>query len=77
MSIKFKRRSMMERLKIGGSKEQREGVARFLDTLAAAATVGWVVGVEGYSEVSRMDLVLLFLVCPILLSFSWKIRRSA
>jgi hypothetical protein len=57
------------------TKEQREGLARLLDTIAASAFVGGVVGLAGHSLISPMEVVVLFVVYPILLTFAWKLRR--
>lgn len=57
------------------SKEQKEGLARFLDTIAASAFVGGVVGLTGHSPLSTWEVITLFAICPILLALSWKLRK--
>ncbi len=56
------------------SKEQKEGLARFLDALAAAAFIGGVVGASGHSPLTALEIAALFITCPILLLISWKLR---
>jgi hypothetical protein len=56
------------------SKEQKEGLARFLDALATAALIGAVVGATGHSPLSFWEMSVLFTACPILLTFTWKLR---
>ncbi len=57
------------------SKEQYEGFARFIDTIAASAFVGAVVGSTGHSVLSLWEIVTLFAICPILLSAAAYLRR--
>lgn len=57
------------------SKEQKEGLARFLDSLSAAAFIGGVVGATGHSPLSALEIGALFATCPILLVISWKLRK--
>ena len=59
------------------TKEQKEGLARFFDTIAASAVIGGVVGVTGHSPFSPLEIWALFLVCPILLLLSWTLRKPA
>jgi len=59
------------------SKEQKEGLARFLDTIAASAFVGAVVGSTGHSPLSNLEISVLFTVCPILLSMSFHLRKPS
>lgn len=59
------------------SKEQKEGLARFLDTIAASAFIGGVVGLTGHSPLSIGEIVTLFAICPILLTLSWKLRKPS
>ena len=58
------------------SKEQKEGLARFLDTIAASAVIGAVVGSTGHSPLSTVEIVVLFSVCPILLGMSFFLRKQ-
>jgi hypothetical protein len=57
------------------TKEQKEGLARFLDSLSAAAFIGGVVGATGHSPLSVLEIGALFVTCPILLAISWQLRR--
>lgn len=57
------------------SKEQKEGLARFLDALAAAAFIGGVVGATGHSPLTILEVIALFTTCPILLVISWRLRK--
>lgn len=59
------------------SKEQKEGLARFLDAVAAAAFIGGVVGISGHSPLTGWEIAALFAVCPILLAAAWRLRRPA
>ena len=56
-------------------KEQKEGLARLLDALAAAAFIGGVVGASGHSPLVTLEIIALFATCPILLVISWKLRK--
>jgi hypothetical protein len=58
------------------NKEQKEGVARFSDTLAASAVIGAVVGITGHSQISRWEIGVLFTACSILLTFSYFLRST-
>lgn len=58
------------------TKEQKEGLARFLDTIAASAFIGAIVGFTGHSPLSGWEIATLLAVCPILLSFSFFILRK-
>ena len=57
------------------SKEQSEGLARFLDTLAASAMIGMVVGATGHSDLHLGEIFGLLALCPTLLAMSFKLRR--
>jgi hypothetical protein len=56
------------------TKEQREGLSRFFDTLAASAFVGAVLGITGRSPMVWYEIAVLLVTCPILLSFSYFLR---
>jgi hypothetical protein len=58
------------------NKEQREGVARFLDTIAASALIAAVVGATRHSALSGAEITLLFTACPILLVMSLFWRKQ-
>jgi len=58
------------------SKEQKEGLGRFLDTIAASAFIGGVVGVTGHSPLSALEICTLFAICPALLLLSWTLRKA-
>lgn len=57
------------------SKEQKEGFARVLDTLAVSALIGAVVGSTGHSPLSTTEIIVLFAMCPILLGMSFLLRK--
>jgi len=57
------------------SKEQKEGLARVFDTLAASSMIGVVVGVSGYGAINPWDIGLLGVAFLALLMFSWRLRR--
>jgi len=57
------------------SKEQKEGVARVLDTLAATSIIGAIASIAGYGNISGRDVLLLCLAIPCLFAFSWRLRR--
>jgi hypothetical protein len=59
------------------SKEQKEGLARFFDTIAASALIGAVVGSTGHSPLTSLEVGVLFSVCPILLAMSFFLRKQA
>ena len=56
------------------TKEQREGFARFVDTVAASAFLGGILGLTGRSPMTWYEITVLFVVCPILLAFSFILR---
>jgi hypothetical protein len=56
------------------TKEQREGLSRFFDTIAASAFVGAVLGITGRSPMTWYEIAVLLATCPILLSFSYFLR---
>ena len=58
------------------SKEQKEGLARFLDTISASSFIGAVVGSTGHSPLSNLEIGVLYLVCPILLAMSFFLRKQ-
>jgi hypothetical protein len=57
------------------TKEQGEGLSRFLDTIAASALIGAVVGATGHSALSTVEIFGLIFLCPLLLSMSFYLRR--
>lgn len=58
------------------SKEQKEGIARVLDTLAVSALIGAVVGSTGHSPLSTAEIAFLFAGTPILLVFGYLLRSQ-
>lgn len=58
------------------SKEQKEGLARFFDTIAASAFIGAVVGHSGHNQLTTMEITSLYISCPILLAVSLFLRRQ-
>jgi len=59
------------------TKEQKEGLARFIDTIAASSFIGGVVGLTGHSPLSIWEVMTLFATCPILLLLSWRLRKPS
>jgi len=59
------------------SKEQKEGLARVFDTLAASTIIAIVVGLAGYGAMDGRDIVLLCALCPIILASAWRLRRPS
>lgn len=57
------------------SKEQVEGLARFFDTIAASAFIGAVVGHSGHSTLTGVEVAFLYAACPVILVFSFWLRR--
>lgn len=57
------------------SKEQKEGVARFFDAIAAASLIGAIVGATGHSLIRTWEIIALLIICPIPLRLSWELRR--
>lgn len=57
------------------SKEQKEGLARFFDSIAAASLIGAIVGLTGHSSINAWEIAILFIACPILLLLTWRLRR--
>ncbi len=58
-------------------KEQKEGLARFIDTIAASSFIGGVVGLTGHSPLTPWEVIALFATCPILLVLSWILRKPS
>ncbi len=58
-------------------KEQKEGLARFIDTIAASSFIGGVVGLTGHSPLTSWEVITLFATCPILLVLSWILRKPS
>jgi hypothetical protein len=52
------------------TKEQAEGLARFIDTIASAAFIAATVGASGHSPLSTAEIVALFAVCPTPVSYT-------
>jgi len=58
------------------NKEQREGLARLFDTLTASAIIGVVVGLSGHTALTLREIIALGMACPVLLTFSFLLRRQ-
>jgi uncharacterized membrane protein YoaK (UPF0700 family) len=56
------------------NKEQREGVARSLDTLGTSAVVGAVVGVTGHSAITGFEICSLSVLAVILYGIAFFVR---
>jgi len=59
------------------SKEQKEGVARVLDTLAASSIIGFTVSMAGYTVLTWTHEIILCLLTAVFLVFSWNLRRTS
>jgi len=59
------------------SKEQKEGVARVLDTLAASSIIGFTVSTSGYTVLTRAHEITLCILAVAFLAFSWILRRPS
>jgi len=59
------------------NKEQKEGIARLCDTIAVTALITVAASVAGYGGISTRDAILLGLMIPCLLAFTWYIRRTS
>lgn len=58
------------------TKERREGLARLLDTLAASAVIGALLGISGRSSMSGIEIAALIFVCILLIFCSLLLRGS-
>jgi len=59
------------------SKEQKEGVARVLDTLSASSIIGASLSVSGHTIMTRAHEFTLCLLAATFLAFSWILRRPS
>jgi len=56
------------------SKEQKEGIARVLDTLAASSIIGLGVSVSGHTVLRMDDIIVLCFLSAGLPAISWILR---
>jgi len=63
-------------MKISFNKEQKEGLAKFLDSLSAASVIGGVIGSTGHNTISIAETTMLFLVAIIMLLLSLYLRAN-
>ena len=56
--------------------KQAEGLARFMDTVAASAFIGFVIGATGHSLINIVEIGLLLLACLMLLGIGAFLRRE-
>ena len=56
------------------NKEQREGVARSLDTLGTSAVVGAVVGLTGHSVITNFEICSLSALAIVLYGIAFFVR---
>lgn len=63
-------------MKISFNKEQKEGLAKFLDSLSAAAVIGGIIGSTGHNTISTAETLMLFLVAAVMLCLSLYLRKS-
>jgi hypothetical protein len=60
---------------IGFNKDQREGAARSLDTLATSSVIGAALGSTGHTEVTWMEVVALTVLSVVLYVAGFLTRR--
>lgn len=56
------------------NKEQKEGLAKFLDSLSAAAVIGGIVGIAKQPSIPTIQIVALFIVAAVMLFLSLFLR---
>ena len=56
------------------NKEQREGIARSLDTLATSAVIGATVGATGHSAITMFEVCSLSSLAIVLYGFAFFVR---
>jgi len=59
------------------SKEQKEGVARVLDTLTASSIIGAALSVSGHAVMTKAHEITLCALAAMFLAFSWILRRPS
>jgi hypothetical protein len=59
------------------NKEQREGMARSLDTLGTTSIVGAAVGITGHSALTVFEICSLSVLAFVLYGWALFIRRSS
>jgi hypothetical protein len=58
------------------NKEQKEGLARLIDTLAATTIISCFAAFTGYAPLSTLHVIILTLVGPILVYAALYLRRN-
>lgn len=61
--------------KIKFNKEQKEGLAKFLDSLSAAAVIGGIVGIAKQPSIPLLQIIALFIVAAVMLFLSLFLRN--
>jgi len=60
------------------SKEQKEGLARVLDTFAASSVIGLAIDFSGNEmTLIQRDFIILCVLFPVLFACSWLLRRPS
>lgn len=59
------------------NKEQREGIARSIDTLATTSVVGAAVGITGHSALTMFEICSLSILAIVLYGVAIFIRRTS
>jgi len=59
------------------SKEQKEGIARVLDTLAASSIIGFTVSTTGYTVMTHAHEAILCLLSAAFIALSWRLRKPS
>lgn len=63
-------------MKISFNKDQKEGLAKFLDSLSAASVIGGIISSTGHSTLSIAETLILLLVAAVMLCLSLYLRKS-
>lgn len=57
------------------NKDQKEGLAKFLDSLSAAAVIGGIVGIAKQPSIATIQIIALFIVASVMLFLSLFLRN--
>jgi len=57
------------------NKDQKEGLAKFLDSLSAASIIGVVVGSTSHSTITTLEIFALAFVAVVMLGLSLYLRK--
>lgn len=62
-------------MKFSFNKDQKEGLAKFLDSLSAASIIGAVVGSTSHSTITTAEIITLAIVACAMLGLSLYLRK--